>query len=486
MRTGRLARRSLISASAKLAAGFGAGAALAACGATPTPQVIEKVVEKEVTKIIEGTPQVVKETVVVVETQVVEKQVTVQAAGAEKVVLRFIYDETPGETTMNKINKVDYEAAHPEITVNPEPIGQDWIQKTLAAVVAGTAPDVLMGFADSFVTFRTKGVYEDITDFVTTWPDYDDFWPAAVAEVATFEGRIYGVPYCFDPVTMYFYHKSKFDEAGLPYPNDTWTYEDMEQYAISLTKVDASGNPTQWGYNGAQTISNWGWQRALPAIYAYGGQKYSDDLTRCMLAEPEALEALTIYYELKVKYHASPTPQQAGDLSYYQMFASGRCCFQDTGPWAIATYQEMIQDAALKNQWDTSGPPTGPKGRFEWASGNNYGIWSGGKHKTEAMALLQFLTDQDREKLVGSTGRRVPARRSAAESFVVSGMPDNQIAFPNSLEYAITPPIHPTLEAQIADLVSAAWESVVLTEKRTPEEAITEACGEVDTLLQQA
>ena len=54
------------------------GSALAACGATPTPAVIEK----EVTRVVEGTPQVVKETVVVTETVketvVVEKQVTVE------------------------------------------------------------------------------------------------------------------------------------------------------------------------------------------------------------------------------------------------------------------------------------------------------------------------------------------------------------------------------------------------------------------------
>jgi ABC-type glycerol-3-phosphate transport system substrate-binding protein len=102
------------------------------------------------------------------------------------------------------------------------------------------------------------------------------------------------------------------------------------------------------------------------------------------------------------------------------------------------------------------------------------------------MDLLQFLTDKDRAKLVGTTGRRVPARKSAADSFIVSGMPDNQKAFTESLNYAVTPPVHPTQEAKIADLVSAAWESVVLTEKATPEEAMKSACAEVDKLLQQA
>jgi hypothetical protein len=74
MMTRRQALKSL------LALGVGA-AALAACGATPTPQVVEKVVEKEVTKIVEGTPQVVKET------SVVEKIVTPTPGPAQPITI---------------------------------------------------------------------------------------------------------------------------------------------------------------------------------------------------------------------------------------------------------------------------------------------------------------------------------------------------------------------------------------------------------------
>ncbi len=51
-------------------------AGLAACGTTPTPQVIEKVV----TQIVEGTPQTVVETVVVKETVIVEGEAPSGAA----------------------------------------------------------------------------------------------------------------------------------------------------------------------------------------------------------------------------------------------------------------------------------------------------------------------------------------------------------------------------------------------------------------------
>ena len=59
----------------------GAAGALAACGATPTPQVIEKVVKEtvEVEKIVEQTVEVEKVT-----TQIVEKEVVVTATPSPK------------------------------------------------------------------------------------------------------------------------------------------------------------------------------------------------------------------------------------------------------------------------------------------------------------------------------------------------------------------------------------------------------------------
>jgi len=139
--------------------GLGAGAvALAACGATPTPQVVEKivtsVVEKEVTKIVEGTPQVVletvvvekvvKETVVVEETQVVEKEVTVQVNQPEITVTMMQWGESMG--IVQDINErvfARFREKHPNIkpVLEAAPWTEFWTKlQTLAA--AGDMPDI--------------------------------------------------------------------------------------------------------------------------------------------------------------------------------------------------------------------------------------------------------------------------------------------------------------------------------------------------------
>jgi ABC-type glycerol-3-phosphate transport system substrate-binding protein len=138
-----LSRRSLLL--------FGAGAlgaaGLAACGATPTPQVIKEVVtqvvEKEVTKIVEGTPQVVKETVVVENTVVVEKTVPVTLAPTPTEVRIACYTISD---SWNKTVEGVYAAfmeKNPSIKVKNEwRPGQDYWTKIQTEFAAGTAPDV--------------------------------------------------------------------------------------------------------------------------------------------------------------------------------------------------------------------------------------------------------------------------------------------------------------------------------------------------------
>lgn len=465
----RLTRRSLLSVSVKLAAGVGGSGLLAACAATATPQVA-------------GVGEAVQATA-----EVVAEATAAKPVSGEKVVIRYTYDETPGETTWNNKIKADYEAANPGIEVRPEPTVEGWVEKTIASMVGGTAPDILIAWGDIFASFASRGGYEDITDEVKAWPDFDDFWPNAINELGVVDGKYYAVPYCFDPVTIFYYHETLLDEAGVPYPNDTWTYDDFRQACIDLTKRNDAGEVVQWGFNGSETTSNWGIGRAMAAVWAYGGDKYDADMTHCRLAEPEALEAITLFWELKSKYQASPTPEQIGEMSYYQMFASGQCAMQTTGPWAITTYTEMIQDAALADQWEVGPPPSGPKGRFAVGSGNVWGLWSGGQHKAEALALLRFMTDPDRSKEVGSIANRVPARKSAADSFGnPDAKPDNEAVFPAALEYSLPIKYHPTKDAEASDIIAAAWEEFMILEKRTPEEALSEACAKVDELLQES
>lgn len=72
------------------------------------------------------------------------------------------------------------------------------------------------------------------------------------AKSAYFNGNYYGLPYRAS-VQMIFYNKDMFDEAGIAYPTDDWTYSDFYNIAKKLTKGGKnSGDRTIYGF-----MQNW-------------------------------------------------------------------------------------------------------------------------------------------------------------------------------------------------------------------------------------
>ena len=409
---------------------------------------------------------------------------TAPAAPPQKVTLRYQRDDTPGEKTWADVLRAEFAKTHPEVTLQDEPATTDWNTKTIAALVAGTAPDVLVGWGDAFMSFAVKGAYLDLTDIAKAWGDYDQIAEAARNDF-TVKGKVMSVAYCYDPCTVDYYHPSLFKKDNVPLPSDTWTYDDFKQAAIGLTHKDASGKVVQWGYNGAETISNWGWQRALAVIWSYGGRKYDANMEHCLFTQPEALEAINLLWELKTKYNASPTPEQAGKLSYYQMFASGQCAFQATGPWAVGTYKDMIKDGPFKDEWAIGAPPRGPKGRKVWGSGNSVGVNKDSQNRDLALTLVRLITGPDQASNVAKVAQRIPARTAAAGAFVQPGKPDGQDIFGKVLNDCMTEPMHPKNEAEINNILNSAWEEFMLLNKRSPKDALADAMPKVDKLLQE-
>lgn len=49
------------------------------------------------------------------------------------------------------------------------------------------------------------------------------------------DGKQYAIPKDFDTIGVW-YNKKIFDEAGVPYPTDDWTWDDMADIAKQLTR----------------------------------------------------------------------------------------------------------------------------------------------------------------------------------------------------------------------------------------------------------
>ena len=125
----------------RLSAAAATGAIAAAC-APAAPQVIEVEKEVPVEKVVVETVEVEK---VVRETVVVEKEVIREAKPAQKVRLRWLCRHLAmpeeGKRAWEQAYPI-FQEKHPNIEVQYLPTPPDFVNKIVAAVVAGNAPDL--------------------------------------------------------------------------------------------------------------------------------------------------------------------------------------------------------------------------------------------------------------------------------------------------------------------------------------------------------
>ena len=55
-----------------------------------------------------------------------------------------------------------------------------------------------------------------------------------VLSLYTLDNKYYAVPKDYDTIGLW-YNKTLFDKAGVSYPDDTWTWDDMYNAAVKLT-----------------------------------------------------------------------------------------------------------------------------------------------------------------------------------------------------------------------------------------------------------
>lgn len=133
--------------------------------------------------------------------------------------------------------------------------------------------------ASTVVDLRT------LIDAETNFP-LDDYWPLALQPFER-EGRLTGLPYAFG-VPVLWYNPQAFDAAGLPYPANDWTIEDVFAAAETLT------DDRQYGLadGGSPTLA------FLLDNDKVGLTTGEGPLLRPRFTEPEVVEALERYVEL--------------------------------------------------------------------------------------------------------------------------------------------------------------------------------------------
>lgn len=210
-----------------------------------------------------------------------------------------------------------FEAKNPGIKVNVEVTGWDqYWTKLEAAASGGSLPDVFWMHPNQAARYASNGVLMDLTDKIKGSSSVKlDKFPKDLVKVYENDGKNYAIPKDFDTIGLW-YNKKLFDEAGVAYPNENWTWNDLLAAAKKIT------NPEKGIYGfGAPLDLQQGFDNF---IFQNGGQVLSDDKTKSGFDTPAVKEAMQWYIDLSVKEKVSPNQQQFSENSYTAFFSSGK------------------------------------------------------------------------------------------------------------------------------------------------------------------
>ncbi len=372
----------------------------------------------------------------------------------------------------------DWQAAHPEIKVVFEhtPYG-GYDSKILTRIAGGAAPDLIATEVDYFVTFASKKVLEDLTPYIESDVGFSkaDFFPTILNRF-TVDGRILAIPRDVAPFACVFYNKDLFSQAGLPYPTDDWTWDDLLRLARALTKKDASGRVVQYGFYG------WAWQNF---VYGNGGALVDNinHPTRTLIEDPKSVQGLQFYSDLVNLYNVMPAPVALANMGMGVdlMFASGRLAMFLSGIW---------ETPGLRNynfNWDVAMFPKSSSGMRAFGSGGSgYAILKSSKHKKEAWEVIKALTGPKGQEKLAERGLAQPSRISVAKGPSWGehpAPPANKKMLNEAVTHVVFSPFHPRWR-EIEEKYLRPQLDLVFNGKETAAEAARKIASRMNAVLQ--
>jgi len=306
-----------------------------------------------------------------------------------KLVVASFYplDQVSGWEGMVAKFKQDHPGVEIEVQVSPF---DQYLSKLLTQIAGGEAPDVVGVENTPFPQFIQKNMLMDLTTYLAKSEGFStkDFFPSLLDRY-TYDGKVYGIPYDAQPFAMLYFNPKLFDEAGVAYPTNKWTWNDARDAAVKLTKIDASGTVSQYGLVIPFTGSPTG---ETTMIYAWNG-RYVDDLrkpTKCMLDQQPAIDGVQFLLDMMYKDKAVLNPatlESLGGTADVDMFTSGKAAMMFGGLWSSVENPDGFNKIGAKLVMG----PTGPDGNRLYATGGTaYSILRTSKNPDLAWEFIEY------------------------------------------------------------------------------------------------
>lgn len=370
----------------------------------------------------------------------------------------------------------EFERQNPDLDLRMEyiPGSQEYVRKMLLNTIAKAEPDLCLLDASSAAVFIENGVLMDLAPLIAQDPGFrlDDYWPNVV-DIARRGDQLYAIPKDFTPMVMY-YNRRLFDEAGVPYPKEGWTFEEFLDTARRLT------DPTkgQYGFKFANWMPGW-----IMWLWNNGGDVLSPTGERAagtLDSEPNAA-TLAFLKRMVKEEKVAPDLSQTASMGV-DLFTNGQAAMEINGHWALVGYRSAPKDAqghpklALDDVGVVSLPTnTGKSVTVMYEAG-----WAIGKHcrhPEAAWRFVKYMTSRAVQERYARSGLAISARKDVSEELAKD---PREAAFVHIVPSA-RPPWGAKVEAyNPVEAIGQNMMNSMLTGSKTIEQALKDAASEID------
>ncbi len=249
-----------------------------------------------------------------------------------------------------------FEAQNPGVTIiNTVNDPQDYWPKIRILANQGKLPDVFTMSSGYIEEWAAADLLLNLDSLIENDDTLEVFYKSLFDAGRDISGgeHYYAIPFALVTSVM-FYNKDLFDEAGVPYPADDWTWDDFLAAAKALTKdTNADGKIDQWGhwfYGRYSHIEPW--------IYANGGSLINRDTMR-FDPDQNAIDTMKMLTDLVLVEGVAPSQKEMSALRQQDVFPQQVSAMWMDGSWNIDNTR-TIADPSMN--WGIARAPQGPNG----------------------------------------------------------------------------------------------------------------------------
>lgn len=354
--------------------------------------------------------------------------------------------------------------------------GQDEAhQKFITALSGGVVPDLYGNGADLIPGYVEIGALAELGPYLDRSESLsaDDF-PEGVLSLCMYDGKIWGLPVYADTLVLY-YNKSLMAEAGLDPESPPADWDSLREAAIAMTQRDGDDTLQVAGL----LVDGWSAPRAfIPALYSYGGQLLSEDLSQAAFHSTEGQEVLRFLVNLVHEDRVTEVGWGTEfEDSVNEPFIAGKAGMFFDVP---AATRRILRWRPEFEDWGIAGLPAGPQGQVQMAQTDALMIPAQAENKDAAWELIEYWMRPEVMVKWAQDVYRPPSTNSALQDEAL--MADPRIApVSAALEHTIDLP-QTTHWAEIFNSLTAEIQLALVGDK-TPEQALNDAAATVDRLL---